>query len=259
MSNRSLQSLVRKPLAAVIRHLEPVTRPDASGYALYADGEIGAAHVFAHRMLDEGCTHFGHAVLGRWLSSRTGRGGQWVHIQWHMAVFELGLGCWHDALARFQREIRPYAFATEDALTDAPSLLWRLRLSTPDPVPLPWTEAHRTACRNLRRARTPYIQLHNLLALCGAGDLTMLDRWLERMAPAEGARAEQLLWRMGRGLRAYAAGAYLEAAHILAETVPSVSEIGGSRAQNELFHELRRDALRRAAPEPVSVTPARAA
>ena len=259
MSSRSLQSLVKKPLAAVIRPLEPVTRPDASGYALYADGEIGAAHVFAHHMLDEGCAHFGHAVLGRWLSRSAGRGSQWVHIQWHMAVFELGLGFWHDALARFQREIRPYAFASNDALTDAPSLLWRLHLHAPGSVSLPWAEVHRTARRNLRRARTPYIQLHNLLALCGAGDLATLDGWLETKTSVDGTRAEQLLWRMGHGLRAYAAGEYLEAACILAETLPSISEIGGSRAQNELFHELRRDALRRAAPGPVSVPPARAA
>lgn len=219
---------------------------DAGGYALYAEGDLGAIHVFAHRMLDEGRIRLGHRVLGRWLAHRSGRGHHWVHVQWHMAIFDLELNRWQEALARFQRHVQPYAFATDDALTDAPSLLWRLRLAAPSWIDLPWHEAYETARRCMRRTRDPYVQLHNLLALAGVGDLASLDRWLVDAPSLDGNHAGSLLWSMAQGLRAYAAGAYAQAALHFGEAVPRIALIGGSRAQNSLFERLHESAIEHA-------------
>ena len=64
---------------------------DSSGFQIFSDSDIGSAHVTAHRMLDLGRLDRGHQLLGKWLDGRTGRGSEWVHIQWHMLVFELAV------------------------------------------------------------------------------------------------------------------------------------------------------------------------
>ena len=47
-------------------------------------------------------------------------------------------------------------------------------------------------------------------------------------------------------LRAYAAGDFELAATVLASVVPHIAEVGGSRAQNQLFTELMWAARRKA-------------
>ena len=222
-------------------------RRDVSGFALFSAGEAGSAHVMAHRMLDHDRYDLGHQRLGSWLNGRSGAGSNWVHLQWHMAVFELALGYWEAAFARFQEHILPVVATTEDALTDAPALLWRLSLAARVPVELPWEPVRMTALARMRRPSTPYIEVHNLLALAGAGDLTSLDRWLQRQPPAARSRSEVLVGRMAVALRAYTAGDYGQATTVLANVVPYIAEVGGSRAQNQLFKQLEQASRRKAA------------
>ena len=94
---------------------------DRSGYVVFSDGDIGAAHVMAHELLDTGEILVGRERLGQWLTGREGAGSDWAHIQFHMAVFELEAGDWDAAYARFLKEVMPIAAASEDALTDAPA------------------------------------------------------------------------------------------------------------------------------------------
>jgi hypothetical protein len=126
----------RFALAASPKKERPVR--DTSGYTIFSDGEAGAVHVMAHRALDEQRFEAGHRLLGKWLAEHTGLGSEWVHLQFHMAVFDLALENWDAAYNRFLDEILPVAATTEDALTDAPALLWRLALTAGDPVALPW-------------------------------------------------------------------------------------------------------------------------
>ena len=220
---------------------------DASGDSVFCAGQAGAAHVMAHRMLDEGRLVQGHRLLEDWLDGRTGSGSEWVHLQWHMALFELALGHWRSAFARFMKHILPAARETENALTDAPALLWRLSLAAPARVDLPWKPVRARALIRMRRPRGSFIELHNLLALAGAGDVESLDRWSRERAAGGRSRSEDLLARMAVGLSAYAVGNYQAAATVLAGVVPHVSEIGGSRAQGELFESIGRSSERMAA------------
>ena len=102
------------------------TSRDVSGFGVFSQGDAGDAHVMAHRMLDEERYELGHQLLGAWLDSHDGAGSDWTHLQWHMAVFEIAVGKWERAFARFEREILPVAISSDDALTDAPAMLWRL-------------------------------------------------------------------------------------------------------------------------------------
>jgi hypothetical protein len=218
---------------------------DISGYELFCTGDRGDAHVTAHRMLDAGSHELGYRLLDAWLARNEGAGSEWIHLQWHMLVFELALGRLGGARTRFDEQILPAATSTADALCDAPAALWRISLAAPEPTRLPWMEVRATALAQMRHAaHHPYVELHNLLALAGAGDTSGLDEWLDRHAT----RAP-LLRRMAVGLRAFAAGNYRYAAAALAAALPRISELGGSRAQNELFHDIARTALDRCTPQ----------
>ena len=220
--------------------LELMTRTrshDVSGFGVFSHGDAGQAHVMAHRMLDEGRHELGHRLLSEWLEGRAGSGSDWTHLQWHMATFEIAVGQWEAALTRFENHILPVATHTCDALTDAPAMLWRLQLAAPRPVTLPWEPVRATAVHRLTHPSGPYVELHCLLALAGAGDIEGLDRWLLGRPATEDPRAK-LLAQMGVGLRAFAADDYDLSAVVLAAAVPRLSELGGSHAQNLLFQEI---------------------
>jgi hypothetical protein len=218
--------------------LMPRTRThDISGFGVFSHGDAGEAHIMAHRMLDEGRHELGHRLLGAWLEGHDGSGSDWTHIQWHMAIFEIAVGQWEAALDRFEAHILPVATHTDDALTDAPAMLWRLQLAAPRPVSLAWEPVHATAVRRLARPSSPYVELHCLLALAGVGDVGGLDRWLRGRRETEDPRAK-LLAQMGVGLQAFAAEDYELSAVVLAAAAPKVSALGGSHAQNQLFEQI---------------------
>ena len=208
---------------------------DISGFAVFSHGDAGATHVMAHRMLDESRYELGHRLLGAWLERHEGAGSDWTHLQWHMAVFEIAVGRWEDALRRFEQEIMPVAAETDDALTDAPALLWRLWLSAPRHVELPWEALRTRAVRNLGRTHSAYVELHCLLALAGARDIEAMDEWLRRHRYHQ---KSTLLSQLAVGLRALAAADYCLAANALNDGVPRIAELGGSHAQNLLFADI---------------------
>lgn len=211
---------------------------DESGHPIFCAGDVGAAHVAAHRFADRGRMHEGYQWLHGWLDSRAGSGSDWVHIQFHMAVFELAIGKWHDAHARFMTHILPAAERGEEALTDAPALLWRLQIGAPEAVELPWDALRRAAMRHLGTSNDTLIELHNLLALAGAGDPASIERWINA-APAFGeAVRECLLRRVAIALRAYTTRAYDQAVKVLESVLPHLALIGGSREQNRLFTDI---------------------
>ncbi len=243
----ALQSYRENAQVAIVPANAQVQRiRDISGFALFSAGEAGSAHVMAHRMLDQDRYDLGHQRLGTWLDGRSGAGSEWIHLQFHMAVFELALGDWEAAFARFQEHILPVAATTDDALTDAPALLWRLSLAASAPVELPWEPVRMRAIARMRQPSEPFVELHNLLALAGAGDLASLDRWLQRQRPADRSRNDHLVERMAVALRAYTAGDFQQATTVLAGVVPYTSEVGGSRAQNQLFKQLEQASRRKA-------------
>jgi len=218
---------------------------DVGGSPLFCEGASGWAHVEAHRLLDAGRPEEGHRVLGAWLAAHEGAGSDWTHLQWHMAVFEIAIGRWASAFQRFVRHIRP-AVSAGDAHTDAPSLLWRLSLASLGGVQIPWEPVRDAAVEGLRGPSAPYVELHHLLALAGADDASSITRWRDTRARDVSSLSDHILNRMGEGLGAFAAQDYSRAAVKLAATAPQVSRLGGSRAQNELFELISKEARWRA-------------
>ena len=219
---------------------------DSSGYAMFSTGEKGDIHVIAHQMLDSGRNKLGQQLLGAWLDDHSDIGSEWTHLQWHMAVFDLSLGKWHAALARFQKQILPVVVTSFDALTDAPALLWRLSLAVDAPVALPWKPVHLRALASMKQPRSAFVEIHNLLALAGARDFDSLERWLQERRFSASSRTETIVFRIATALRSFIAGSYEVAATTIESVMPHLAEIGGSRAQNDLFRQLRESAYRRA-------------
>jgi len=215
---------------------------DSSGFRIFGNGDLGRVHVLAHRMLDQDKPIAGHTILGAWLEGRRGEGSDWVHVQWHMMVFELAVGAWKSAHARCLRHVIPAARG-DGAATDAPSALWRLELAAPEPVSLPWQEVRASALRRLHTPKSAFVTLHDLLALAGAGDVPSLEEWRGRLRPRT--QASRTLELFAQGLSCFARDEHSDAARALALALPSLPAIGGSRAQNELFHEIYRIAARR--------------
>jgi hypothetical protein len=163
-------------------------------------------------------------------------------MQFHMALFELELGDWQAAYARFWREILPTAATTEDALTDAPGLLWRLQMTAPEGVVLPWQPLRRTALRAMTNCTSEFVQIHNLLALAGAGDSRSLERgWIRYRESAHG----RLTRRFSRACIAIAAGAFQQASKQLQAIQSDLAQLDGSHAQLQLFEQLIRRCGRR--------------
>jgi len=201
----------------------------------------------AHRMLDEGSIELGHRLLGEFLEGRSGSGSEWLHLQFHMAVFELELGYWDVAFNRFIEHLLPAAADGADALTDAPALAWRLWLAAGSPTLFPWEPVRRAAAARLELHDDPWVDLHHALALAGAGDLDSLDRWFEIRRHRARTVRDHLVLQVAEGLSAHSTGDDLRAVAVLTSTLHRIPEIGGSRAQNQLFEQILDAAGRRLA------------
>jgi hypothetical protein len=211
---------------------------DIRGYEIFSHGDSGEAHALAHRLTDTAHWRLGHHLLGEWLATHSGQGSDWVHLQFHMAIFELALGEWHDAHRRFLSEVLPTAASSGEALTDAPALLWRLALSSPEPVALPWEPIRRTALAHLRDTPDPFVQLHHLLALAGAGDKNGIEHWLRTDLRFANMKQQRVIERFALALRAQCSGDFLRAADMFHAAIPDLPLIGGSQAQNQLFGQI---------------------
>lgn len=215
---------------------------DRSGFRFFSEGDLGEAHAMAHEMLDRGLEPEGHEQLRSWLARQDERdyanSSEWIHVQWHMAVFEIAVGRLEEAHARFRRYILPLVEVGQ-ALTDAPSLLWRLQLAGGPELELEWGPVRDVAVAHLSKVQSPYVELHNLLALAGARDLVAIDRWLDTRYERATSEVDRQLLQLAWGLRTYAHGDFEPSARLLETIADQVTGIGGSAAQNELFGSIR--------------------
>lgn len=215
----------------------------ASEFQVFSKGEVGRMHVLAHRLTDEGRYALGHRFLGEWLDGQEGARSEDVHMHWHMGVFELAVGEWNAAHARFNEYILP-AVERGDAKTDAPAMLWRLRLDASKSVGLPWEAVRKYAVESLPSEADDFIVLHHLLALSGAGEISVLDRWIDSQANRASGKAP-VIAQLGEGLRAFAKEEYATAAEALETNLGWLPAIGGSDAQRQLFQRIADVALSR--------------
>src|SRR5262249_19588077 len=134
-------------------------------------------------------------------------------------------------------------------LHDSISLLWRLELLGRE-VGDRWQPFARIAGERLDRQALLFHAAHLVMALAASGDWATAERQLG-MLRARSARDRTGLGRDGRGplvggIHASAARDYARAVERLEPLTPRIIELGGSRAQRDVFHDTLLEACFRA-------------
>ncbi|PYN96314.1 MAG: hypothetical protein DMD91_21900 [Candidatus Rokuibacteriota bacterium] len=169
------------------------------------------------------------------------------HLVWHLTLMHYARGDYERAstMARSVFERRPSAIAGE--LHDSISLLWRLMLVGQD-VNARWEPFAEIARGRINRPVLLFHSVHLGMALSAAGDWASAGRHLDTLR--ERASRESLLRDvvvpLTEGMQAFAGGDYRRAVDLIEPLRLRLIEIGGSRAQRDVFHDTLLEACFRA-------------
>jgi len=134
-------------------------------------------------------------------------------------------------------------------LHDSISLLWRLELCGL-PVKDRWRPFAAIAAGRLDRQPLLFHAAHLAMALAAGGDWATAERQLgmlrERAARDRPGLAGQVLVPLVEGLHAFAAGDYRRTVERIEPLRGRIVELGGSRAQRDVFHDTLYEACFRA-------------
>jgi tetratricopeptide (TPR) repeat protein len=208
-----------------------------------------SVHALAHALYESGVFDTGIARL----PSATGRctGLNWFqnHLVWHLALMHFAKGDVEKASAMgretFERE--PSAIAGD--LHDSISLLWRLTLVGKD-VGERWKPFVGIAGQRLDRQGLLFHAAHLAMALSAGGDWPTAERQLgmlrERAPKDRTGLVADLLIPLIEGLHGFAARDWRRTIDRIEPLRGRITELGGSRAQRDVFHDTFLEACFRA-------------
>jgi hypothetical protein len=215
-------------------------------------------HAEAHAIAESGRTRDG----ARWMRDQD---AQWAtqsrmraHNAWHLAMFEVEEGNVGPALAILDDWLLPAGAKSALDACDAVALLWQLVEAGVDDDGR-WHRISDAFEQTLTPGFWPYVDLHAGLAHLSARKadrMRGLTQVIEHQALGDTFAALRTRHITEPGLRALAAwsqGRFGEAATLLAGLRPLLGDVGGSRIQLEIFHEIERDAVRRQHDQPRTV------
>jgi tetratricopeptide (TPR) repeat protein len=179
------------------------------------------------------------------------RGLNWFrnHLLWHFALLHFARGEYGRAakIGRATFERAPSSIAGN--LHDSISLLWRLEL-VGRPVGARWQPFTAIARERVNRMGLLFHAAHVTMALAGGGD------WVTAKAHLDAVRARaakdptrltgEVLAPLVEGLQAFAQGDYRTTIARIEPLRPRLIELGGSRAQRDVFHDTLFEACFRA-------------
>jgi len=208
-----------------------------------------AVHALAHALyesadFDSGVTRLPPAI-------HPCRGLNWFknHLLWHLALLHFARGEYARVatLSRTVFERTPSAIAGD--LHDSISLLWRLELAG-RPMAERWQPFTAIARERINRLGLHFHVAHVTMALAGGGDWASADKHLalvrERAPKDRTGLMGDVLAPLLEGLQAFAARDYARAVARLEPLRPRIVELGGSRAQRDVFHDTLFEAAFRA-------------
>ncbi len=196
-----------------------------------------AAHVKAHALFEltqaQAALHF----IDGWLPIYPVESVLYGHLNWHAALSQIDLGQADTAVSRWLALILPHL---QHALplvgvTDAASLLWRLKLQ--GHAGLSWRETQAYAAQRFPQGGNPFVELHLAMLAAERGDLPALAQGHNRMqALAQaGHGGGPVLMAWIEGLRAMLQGDRAAAGQALANCHAQAVRIGGSHAQRTVI------------------------
>ncbi|PYN09088.1 MAG: hypothetical protein DME06_15665 [Candidatus Rokuibacteriota bacterium] len=208
-----------------------------------------AVHAFAHALYETGRSEEGLAALPARVEPCVQLGWFRDHLLWHLALMHLACGGYDRAraLAREVFELAPSSIAGD--LHDSISLLWRFELYG-RPQGDAWAPFAAIARERVRRPGLLYHAAHLAMALAMAGDGAtageQLDLLRERAAKDRADLVAGVAIPLIEGLHAFAGGDYARVIERLEPLPPRIVELGGSRAQRDVFHDTLLEACFRA-------------
>lgn len=213
--------------------------------------DLWAIHSVAH-VLEMQCRHDeGAAFLSQPFSAWADRNPFKDHVWWHTALFALELGDHDRVLDIYDREVKVKEGGFYLDVQNAASLLMRLELAGVD-VGDRWRTLAALAEQRIDDHVLPFTDAHFMLALTGAHRLDAARSYLdslERFA-AGGSEPAQITAThtvpVAKALLAYADGRYGDAADRLLALRHDLGPLGGSHAQQDVFHQILIDAAMRA-------------
>jgi len=208
-----------------------------------------AIHALAHALYEMAAFDTGIARLPPAIHPCTHLGWFRNHLLWHLALMHLARGQYERAsqLGRTVFERVPSSIPGD--LHDSISLLWRLELMGRGAVER-WQPFSRIAAERLDRQALLFHAAHLAMALAASGDWATAERQLgmlrERSSRDRAGLTGEVLVPLVEGLHAFAARDYRRAIERMEPLAPRIVELGGSRAQRDVFHDTLLEACFRA-------------
>jgi tetratricopeptide (TPR) repeat protein len=174
------------------------------------------------------------------------------HLAWHMALFELELGRIDAAIERYDRVLGSIPGDDYRDLCNAVSLLVRFECLG-RPMGQRWQELADLAERQLGDGALAFAAVHRLMALVHAGRWEIARKMINRLnATACRSSGDQakILGRvalpLGEAILAHGKGEHGRATDLFLGTLRRIGDLGGSRAQGDVFIQIALDANRKA-------------
>lgn len=201
-----------------------------------------AAHALAHALFEQGDWPESRRFIDEWLPTYERRGILNGHIAWHLALIAIDEGDFDMAMALYRDRMRP-AVATGaplNVVTDAAALLWRAQVRGAAIGHADWREVADYGARTFPTAGVHFADVHLAFVSAAVGDQGGLEAriaGLEDRLAAGRLGPGSIVPQLCRGLGAFGAGNFEEAATTLDAALADLVRIGGSHAQRELVED----------------------
>jgi tetratricopeptide (TPR) repeat protein len=197
-------------------------------------------HALAHALYESAAFDTGIARMPAVIEPC--RGLNWFrnHLLWHLALMHFARGDYAQAaeMSRAVFEQTPSAIAGD--LHDSISLLWRMELAG-RPMRERWAPFTAIARERMTRQGLAFHVAHVAMALAAGGDWAGAEQHLgmvrERAPKDRTGLAGDVLVPLVEGVHAFARGDYARTVARLEPLRPRIVELGGSRAQRDVFHD----------------------
>jgi hypothetical protein len=190
---------------------------------------------------ESGCHTDGVDLLTSFLGATRPIAFQQRHLGWHMALHLLATGDADGAHALWRSAVAPDAVPVNlGAVDDGASLLWRWHLYDLGGWELPWSELRDVANEVAQMPATPLPAACAVVALAALGDddgLTTLLSNADRLAGGGMPPPARVLHAVAEGARASFEGAWAGVPDALLPVRSQFGQLGGSRAQREVFED----------------------
>lgn len=210
--------------------------------------DLWALHAVAHVMEMQGRHEEGREWLERPFDAWADRNPFKDHVWWHASLFALEEGDEERVLDIYEHEVRIDEAGFYLDVQNAASLLMRLALLGAD-VGGRWEELAELAENRTGDHVLPFTDLHFMMSLTGAGRhdaaaryLASLEAFSREAAPDAAAVTASLGLPVAEALLAHAKGEYGTCADLLYPLRQSLAPLGGSHAQQDIFHQILIDA-----------------